>query len=348
MNTIQRYGALAALGLGIAAGCSGDDDDSPTSPADAGAAGQAGADGARAGAGGADAGGSTAEAGSAGEATSAGGAAEDAGAGGVGGAGAASGAGAAGGAEDAGGAGAGGEAGSAGAGGAAPDPLAASTVLDVNDVKTNPEPYAWFDFRPNVKKLILAGAAETEHIAILWYTVADGGVGLHYHSKTESVYVIDGTQTDAKGVYTNGTVYFNPPGSGHQITNSSGFFILAYAAPPDFVNTGLIEEYTPVRIDTSAADLTTTYDFVEQAAGVQTYAVPLVEAGGLSSQLLETTSATPLAYEGNYLLVLKGSCDVEGVTLAPGMLVVAKALEPQPYAVSASTGNTCLALGVSF
>lgn len=283
MDMLQRYGALAALGLGIAAGCSGDDDDSPTSPADAGAAGQAGADGAP-----------------------------------------------------------------AGAGGAAPDPLAASTVLDVNDVKTNPEPYGWFDFRPNVKKLILAGAAETEHIAILWYTVTDGGVGLHYHSKTESVYVIDGTQTDAKGVYTNGTVYFNPPGSGHQITNSSGFFILAYAAPPDFVNTGLIEEYTPVRIDTSAADLTTTYDFIEQAEGVQTYAVPLVEAGGLSSVLLETSSATPLAYVGNYLLVLKGSCDVEGVTLAPGLLVVAKALEPQPYAVNASTGSTCLALGVSF
>lgn len=343
MNTIQRYQALAALILGIAAGCSGDDDDSPTPPVDAGAAGQAGAEGTPDDAGGAAAGGSSAGASTAGEASSEGGAV-------AGGAAAGGGAGAAGGADAAGGpsGGATGDAGASGAGGAATDPLAGSTVLDVNDVKTNPAPYDWFDFRPNVKKLILAGAAETEHVAILWYTVTDGGVGLHYHSKTESVYVIDGTQTDAKGVYTNGTVYFNPPGSGHQITNSSGFFILAYAAPPDFVNTGLIEEYTPIRIDTAAADLTTTYDFIEQTSGVETYTIPLVETGGLSSKLIETTSPVTLAYEGNYLLVLKGSCDIEGVTLAPGMLVVAKALEPQPYAINASTGSACLALGVSF
>src|ERR1700712_5738755 len=75
--------------------------------------------------------------------------------------------------------------------------VSTKTVLDLTDVKTNPDKYTWFDFRPNIKKLILAGAAETEHIAILWYTVMDGGVALHYHSKTESVYVIDGTQTDA-------------------------------------------------------------------------------------------------------------------------------------------------------
>src|SRR6187402_676700 len=96
---------------------------------------------------------------------------------------------------------------------AAPEPLlpisTSSTVLDLTDVKTNPSGYEWFDFRPNVMKLILSGAAETEHVAILWYTVTDGAVGLHYHSKTESVYAIEGTQTDAKGVYPTQTVYFN-------------------------------------------------------------------------------------------------------------------------------------------
>jgi len=66
------------------------------------------------------------------------------------------------------------------------------------------------------------------------------------------------------------------------------------------------------------------------------------------SQLIETSSATPLTYKGNYLLVLKGSCDIEGATLGQGMLLVAKALEPQPYAVSASPDSTCLAMGVSF
>jgi hypothetical protein len=228
------------------------------------------------------------------------------------------------------------------------DPLSTSTVLDLNEVKSKPDSFEWFDFRPNVKKLILAGAAETEHIAVLWYTVEDGGVGLHYHSKTESVYVVDGTQTDAKGDYPTGTVYFNPPGSGHQITDSSGFFLLSYAAPPDFMSADLIEEYEPVRIDTTAKDLTSTYAFEEQASGVDVYAVPLDKAGGLSAELIELTSAASYEYVGNYVLALEGSCAVEGVSLADGSLVVAKELEPQPYRVSASGGNTCLAMGVSF
>jgi hypothetical protein len=332
MNTIHRYGALCAVILGIVAGCS--DDDSP------GAAGGAGAPGASGAAGSQDAAGAGAGAGAAGVTETGG-----AGAGTSGGAGA-GGDGAAGAAAEGGSAGESDAGGAAGSG--ASDPLASSTVLDLDDVKTHPDTYTWFDFKPNVKKLILAGAADTQHIAILWYTVTDGGVGLHYHSKTESVYVIDGTQTDAKGVYTDGTVYFNPPGSGHQITDSSGFFLLAYAAPPDFANTSLIEAYEPVRIDTTAANLDTTLTFTEQAAGVRAYAVPLVVSGGLAAVLLETTSANSYAYPGNYLLVLEGSCKIDGVSLSPGKLVVAKALTPQAYQLSASSGSTCLAMGVSF
>jgi|GEM_PF-1025511 len=330
MSTIYRYGALCAVILGIAAGCN--DDESPASPGGAGAAGVSAAAGASAEAGGGSAG--VAEPGGGGTGATD---ADDAGAGGV---------------VVVGGAGDGGAAGDGDAGGAAgsapSDPLASSTVLDVDDVKTHADSYTWFDFKPNVKKLILAGAADTQHIAILWYTVTDGGVGLHYHSKTESVYVIDGTQTDAKGVYTDGTVYFNPPGSGHQITDSSGFFLLAYAAPPDFANTGLIEAYEPVRIDTTAANLSTALAFTEQAAGVRAYAVPLVETGGLAAVLLETTSPESYPYQGNYLLVLAGSCDIDGVSLTRGKLVVAKALTPQTYQLGASTSSTCLAMGVSF
>ncbi|HET7542261.1 MAG TPA: cupin domain-containing protein [Polyangiaceae bacterium] len=332
MSTTHRYGALCALILAIAAGCT--DDESPSTPGAAGAAGDSAAGAADSGEGGMGA----TEAGSAGAGTSEVG---GAGTGGVGAAGPVAGA-----------AGEGGSAGQldtgeAGAGGLG-EPLASSTLLDLDDVKTHPDAYTWFDFKPNVKKLILAGAADTQHIAILWYTVSDGGVALHYHAKTESVYVIHGTQTDAKGVYTDGTVYFNPPGSGHQITDSSGFFLLAYAAPPDFANTGLIEAYEPVRIDTTAANLTTTLSFTAGASGVKTYAIPLVATGGLAAVLLETTSPDPYAYQGNYVIVLKGSCDIDGVTLSQGKLVVAKELAPEAYRVSASSGSTCLAMGVSF
>src|SRR5688572_26800748 len=190
--------------------------------------------------------------------------------------------------------------------------LGDKTVLDLNAVKTSPEGYDWFDFRPNVQKLILAGDEATEHIAILWYTVTDGMVGLHYHSKTESVYVIDGTQTDAKGVYPTGTLYFNPPGSGHQISNSSGFFILAYASPPDFASTDLIQDYTPVRIETRAPELKTSFPFELKSAGTQTFGIPIDAAGGMSGELIEISAAGTYEYTGNYVLVIEGSCTIEG------------------------------------
>jgi hypothetical protein len=226
--------------------------------------------------------------------------------------------------------------------------LAAATVLDLDDVKTNPTDYEWFDFRPNVQKLILAGAAETEHIAILWYTTKDGGVGLHYHSKTESVYVIDGTQTDGKGTYPTGSLYFNPPGSGHQITDSSGFFLLAYAAPPDFMSTDRIGEYEPIRIDTTAPDFTSDNPFDERQTGIRTFAPSLDATGGMSAEFISTASKKPFPYTGNYLLVLSGSCTIEGTTYAPNMLVVGKTVERRTYEVSAPKGSECLALGVSF
>ena len=247
----------------------------------------------------------------------------------------------------------GGEAGDAGAGGEGGEGSDSGfRLIDLNDVKTNPSNYegdgGWFEFRPNLQKLILAGEEQTEHIAVLWYTVSDGTVGLHLHSKTESVYVIDGTQTDAKGTYTNGTVYFNPPGSGHQISDSSGFFLLAYAAPPNFVDTDLIEEYTPITIDTTSPDLPTEYDFVELGDGVSTYAVPLHDDGGMSAELIETSSPDAYVFDGNYVLVLAGSCEIQGETQGPGMLVVANTIVAQTYEIRAAADASCLAMGISF
>jgi hypothetical protein len=227
--------------------------------------------------------------------------------------------------------------------------LSATTILNLEDVKTNPSSYDWFDFRPNVLKLILSGAAETEHVAILWYTVSDGSVGMHYHAKTESVYVIDGTQTDAKGVYPTGTVYFNPPGSGHQISNSSGFFILAYASPPDFASTDRIQEYTPIRVDTAAPNLMSDSAVEQKAVGVRTLAVPIDPTGGMTGQFMELTSPGDAhEFRGNYLLVLEGSCTLAGKTFGPQMLIVAQTVAPQPYTISAAPGSSCLAMGVSF
>lgn len=173
-------------------------------------------------------------------------------------------------------------------------------------------------------------------------------MGLHYHAKTESVYVIGGSQTDGKGSYPERTVYFNPPGSGHQISESSGFFLLAYAAPPDFKNTDRIEQYEPIRIDLNAAALTKKLPFRRAQAGVRTFTVPLVAEGGMKAQLIETASPRVYAYAGNYLLVVEGKCAVNGTNYGKDTLLVQKKTVPGTYAVTAPNGASCLSLGVSF
>lgn len=226
--------------------------------------------------------------------------------------------------------------------------LSSSAIVDLDDLTANPDSYDFFTFRPNLKKLILSGSADTEHICILWYMIPDGRVGRHYHSMTESVYTIEGKQTDAKGMYPTGSLYFNLPGSGHEISESTGFFILAYASPPEFKNTELTEEYSPVQINTADSDLETIYPFENKQDGVWTYDIPLNPQGGMRSQFIKSTSSQNYRYEGNYLLVLRGSCNIDGTTFHEKTLVVATATEPQFYEVSAAANHSCLLLGLAF
>jgi hypothetical protein len=226
--------------------------------------------------------------------------------------------------------------------------LSKSTILNLKDLIANPKKYEFFTFRPNLEKLILSGAADTQHISILWYTIPNGSVGLHYHSMTESVYTIDGTQTDAKGVYPTSSLYFNPPESGHKITNSTGFFILAYASPPDFTKTDKIKPYTPVQINTADPDLEKKYAFTNPTNGLKVYDIPLDPKGGMSSKIIKSTTLKSYKYKGNYLLVLKGSCTIDGTIFDKDMLIVAKTIATQSYNISAAEGHSCMALGLSF
>jgi hypothetical protein len=226
--------------------------------------------------------------------------------------------------------------------------LSNSTIIDLKALTADPKKYNFFTFRPNLEKLILSGDANTQHISILWYTIPNGSVGLHYHSMTESVYTISGSQTDAKGVYPTGSLYFNPPESGHKISNSNGFFVLAYASPPDFKNIDKIKPYTPVQISTADPDLEKNYAFINPKSGVKVYNIPLDPKGGMSSQIIKSSSLTSYAYSGNYLLVLKGSCNIDGRNFKKDMLVVAKTIKTESYKLSATKDDFCLALGLSF
>lgn len=226
--------------------------------------------------------------------------------------------------------------------------LSSRVLLDLAELQAAPARQEWFDFRPNVKKLILAGDAETEHVAILWYTVPDGRVGLHRHAKTESVYVIDGSQTDHKGTYGKGTLYFNPPGSGHELRDSSGLFLLAYAAPPDFADTAALADYTPLRLDTTDPELLSAAAPPAAASGVRTLELGLDPTGGMSGRVIELSRpGDRYEYVGNYLLVLDGTCQLPEGALGKQALVVARSLEPEPFHII-SSGGPCRLLGVSF
>ncbi len=226
------------------------------------------------------------------------------------------------------------------------EPSPSANVFDLNEISKNPDKYQWFDFRPSLKKMILAGAADASHISILWYPSTNGAVALHYHAKTESVFVVEGAQTDGKSTYGKGTVYFNPPGSGHAVKDSNGFFVLSYAAPPDFTKTAQIVDYTPVRIDTDSADLDRQVKFQDKAPGLRIAELPLDPKGGMQSQFMRLSSGR-VSYSGSYVMVVKGKCNIDGKDYGKGLMLVTKTGAPQAFSVAAADGD-CLVLGMSF
>jgi hypothetical protein len=61
-----------------------------------------------------------------------------------------------------------------------------------------------------------------------------------------------------------------------------------------------------------------------------------------------TAPAEEYRYVGNYVFVLEGTCELEGVTFGQGALVVTKDVVPESFLVTASEGSTCLMMGISF
>lgn len=223
-----------------------------------------------------------------------------------------------------------------------------STIIDLNNLIKYPNNYDFFAFKPNVKKLILSGQPDAQHISILWYTHPSGTVDLHYHAMTEAVYIIDGKQSDKNGTSSTGMVSFNPPGSGHRLFDSTGFFLLVYAAPPDFTNSHLIQAYTPIKIDTHAFNLASFCDFSACEGGVSSYDIPLDPTGGLSAKLLKITSPKPSSIKSSCLLMLDGFCHINHVKIRKNNLVISPLAQPITYHINGETDSPCLLLSLSF
>jgi ChrR Cupin-like domain len=220
--------------------------------------------------------------------------------------------------------------------------LTDATVIELAALRADTARYEWFQFKPGVKKLILSGTPDSRHVSVLWYGYEGqpGVVPLHYHEKTESIFVIDGAQSDPKGAYGKGSFYFNPPGSGHNIFDSSGLFLLSYAAPPDFKRTAEIGPYEPLVFGADYGKL----PLAPCSDGSACYALPLSADGGMSGSYVKP--AAPVMLTANVLLVLEGSCTIGGQAVAADTLVVTKATEPATYQVASA--KDCLLFQLAF
>lgn len=221
--------------------------------------------------------------------------------------------------------------------------LSEATLIELPKLRSEPGSFEWFQFKPGVKKLILSGTPDSRHVSVLWYTADDGKPGmvpLHYHDKTESIFVIDGAQSDPKGKYEKGSFYFNPPGSAHNVFDSAGLFLLSYAAPPDFTKTSELAPYEPQLVGSDYSKLS----FANCADGTQCYALPLAGDGGMSARFVKPQA--PSLVSANVLLVLAGSCTIAGQPVAADTLVVSKSTEPASYQLA--PGSDCLLFQLAF
>ncbi|HEY6880692.1 MAG TPA: cupin domain-containing protein [Polyangiales bacterium] len=223
-------------------------------------------------------------------------------------------------------------------------PLANSTVIELATLRSDPARCAWQPFKPGVKKLILSGTPDAKHVSLLWYGF-DGQPGLvpfHHHDQTESIFVIEGAQSDAKARYEKGSFYFNPPRSGHHVFDSAGLFLLSYASPPVFQRSAEVPPYENLTIGPDYRQLELTR-YKDGSAGRP---LPLAVDGGMHASFLRPSSEG-MTLEANVLLVLQGACVIDGAPLAADTLVVARDTAPTRYRI-APGARDCLLFRMAF
>lgn len=103
--------------------------------------------------------------------------------------------------------------------------LLLDTKPDLSQVELAP-------FRAGVEKGRLFHDVETgEEVAVLRYQPG-ASVPPHRHDGYEYIFVLEGSQKDARGSYGPGTLVVNPPGSEHAVESPDGCVVLAIWQKP--------------------------------------------------------------------------------------------------------------------
>ena len=103
-------------------------------------------------------------------------------------------------------------------------PLILSDLLQRADKLRDEE--GWELFRPGIHVRWLYRSAEGGPAAALLRYQPGASVPFHEHPGYEHVLVLDGAQSDERGLYAAGTLVINPPLSRHCVTSEEGCVVL--------------------------------------------------------------------------------------------------------------------------
>ena len=92
--------------------------------------------------------------------------------------------------------------------------------------------FHWVTFQAGVEIHRVYGDEKAGPSAILLRYAAEASVPHHVHSCHEHIFVLDGEQSDERGVYRAGDLVINPPGSAHSVTSATGCIVLVVRHEP--------------------------------------------------------------------------------------------------------------------
>lgn len=109
-------------------------------------------------------------------------------------------------------------------------------LTDIDSVSRHLDEFAWEPMCPGVEICrLFTDERGTTKMALLRY--APGAtVEEHLHLGMEYIQILSGSQQDARGTYTAGSLLVSPPGSRHSVVSPEGCVVLAiWECPVQFL-----------------------------------------------------------------------------------------------------------------
>ena len=94
----------------------------------------------------------------------------------------------------------------------------------------------WEAFRDGVEIYFLYKSSDLGASAALLRYQAGAKVPYHSHSGYGHIFVLSGSQSDANGTYTKGSVIINPPNTTHQVSSEEGCVVLIVWEKPVIIH----------------------------------------------------------------------------------------------------------------